>query len=118
MKNMLTRFFNRRAFVFRRKFQLTLMVLSFGYIILFCAAMGAYLFIPLMMELDNSEIGSGKALVASIRILYLHERFWPGLILSFFVIGCHSIFISHKIAGPLLRFNLIFTAIKEGIVPT
>jgi hypothetical protein len=115
---MMTRFFKRRTFFVRRKLQLTLMIVSIGYIILFCAVMGAYLFIPLMMELDNSEIGSGKALVASIRILYLHERFWPGLLLSFFVIGCHSIFISHKIAGPLHRFNLIFKAIREGIVPT
>jgi hypothetical protein len=94
------------------------MIISLSYVILFCAVMGAYLFIPLIAELDRSEIGSGRALVASIRILYLHEKFWPGLLLSFFVIGCHSIFISHKIAGPLYRFNLIFKAIKEGNVPT
>jgi hypothetical protein len=71
-----------------------------------------------MMELDKSDTGSDQALMAAKRFLYLHERFWPALLLSFFAIGCHSIFISHKIAGPLYRFNLIFKAIKEGIVPT
>jgi methyl-accepting chemotaxis protein len=114
---MKTRFFNRRTYVVRKKLQLTLMIISFGYIILFFAAMGAYLFIPLMMALDNTERGSGDALAASLRILYLHERFWPGLIFSFFVIGSHSIFISHKMAGPLLRYNNVFKAIEEGNVP-
>jgi hypothetical protein len=118
MKNLMTRFFKRRKYVVYRKLQLTLMIISLSYVILFCAVMGAYLFIPLMMELDTSETGSDQALVAAKRILYLNEKFWPALLLSFFAIGCHSIFISHKIAGPLYRFNLTFKAIKEGIVPT
>jgi len=72
----------------------------------------------LMIELDKTDMGSDQALVAAKRILYLNEKFWPAILLSFLGIACHSIFISHKIAGPLYRFNLIFKAIKEGIVPT
>jgi len=118
MKNLMTRIFRRRKFIVYRKLQLTLMIISFSYVILFCAVMASYLFIPLMMELDKSDIGSDKAMVAAKRILYLHEKFWPALLFFLFALGCHSIFISHKIAGPLYRFNLIFKAIKEGIVPT
>ena len=117
MKNLMARILKRRKFVVYGKLQLTLMVISFGYVILFCAVMGTYLFIPMMMELDKSEIGSDRAFVAANQLLYLHKKFWPALLLSFFAICCHSIFISHKIAGPLYRFNLIFKAIKEGIVP-
>jgi methyl-accepting chemotaxis protein len=111
------RFFNRRTYVVRKKLQFTLMLVSFGYVILFFAAMGAYLFIPLMMDLDNAEIGSSNALAASLRILYLHERFWPALIFSFLVIASHSIFISHKIAGPLHRYDNVIKTIKEGNLP-
>jgi len=93
------------------------MIISLSYVILFCAVMGTYLFIPLMMELDKSVRGSDRALVAAERILYLHEKFWPALLLCLFAIGCHSILISHKMAGPLYRFNLIFKGIKEGFVP-
>ena len=118
MKNLMIRIFKRRKFIVNRKLQLTLMIMSFSYVILFCAVMGMYLFIPLMMELDKSGIGSDRKLVAANQILYLHKKFWPALFLSLFAICCHSIFISHKIAGPLYRFNLIFKAIKEGIVPT
>jgi len=117
MKNLMTRFFKRRKYVVYRKLQLTLLIISLSYVILFCAVMGTYLFIPLMTELDKSGIGSDQAFVAAKRILYLNEKFWPALLFSFLAIGCHSIFISHKIAGPLYRFNLAFKAIKEGIVP-
>ncbi len=117
MMNLMIRFFKRRKFIIYRKLQLTLMIISLSYVILFCAVMGTYLFIPLMMELDKSVRGSDRALVAAERILYLHEKFWPALLLSLFAIGCHSICISHKMAGPLYRFNLILKGIKEGFVP-
>ena len=118
MKNLMTRMFRRRKFVLHRKLQLMLLIMSFLYVILFCIIVGMCLFIPLMMELDKSYRGSDEDFVAAERILYLHEKFWPAILLSFFAMGCHSIFISHKIAGPLYRFNLIFNAIKEGTVPT
>ncbi len=114
----MTRIFKRRKFVVDRKFQLRLMIISFSYVILFCAVMGTYVFLPLMMELDKPGTSLDKAFVAANQILYLHEKFWPALLLSLFAIGCHCIFISYKIAGPLYRFNLIFKAINEGIVPT
>ncbi len=93
------------------------MIISFGYVIFFCAFMVAFLLIPLMMQLDQSVRGSEEAFVAAFRLLYLNERLWPALLISFVAIGCHSIFTSHKIAGPLYRFNLVFKAMGEGIVP-
>jgi len=72
MKNLLIRFFKRRKFLVHKKFQLTFIIVSFSYVILFCAVMGTCLFIPLMMELDESEIGSAQALEAAKRILYLN----------------------------------------------
>ncbi len=118
MENLMARFFKRRKFVVYRKLQLKFIIISFSYVIFFCVVMGVYLFFPLMAELDKSDIGSARALVAASRILYLHEKFWYALLLSLFAIGCHSIFISHKIVGPLQRFNSIFKSIKEGIVPS
>ena len=118
MKNLMIRILRRRKYVIRPKLQVRLMILSISYVIFFCAVIGTYLFIPLMTELDKSDKGSDQALVAAKRILYLNEKFWPALLFSFLAIGCHSIFISHKIAGPLYRFNLAFKAMKEGIVST
>ena len=118
MKNLMTRMFRRRKFVLYRKLQLILMIISFTYVILFCAIVGMCLFMPLMLELNKSYTGSDEDFLTAERILYLHEKFWPAILLSFVAMGCHSIFISHKIAGPLYRFNQIFNAIKGGTVPT
>ena len=118
MKNLTATFLKRRQFLVHKEFQFKLMFISLSYVVFFVAVVAAYLFVPLMMELDKSVKGSDRALAAAERILYLHENFWPALLLTFFAIACHSLFISHKIAGPLYRFNLTFKAIKEGIVPT
>ena len=117
MKDLIKGILNRRKFVINRKLQLTFMIISFDYVILFCVVMGMYLFIPLMMDLDASGASFDEALVAARRILYFHEKFWPALLLALFAMGCHSLLVSHKIAGPLFRFNLIFKAIKEGTLP-
>ncbi len=78
------RILRRRKYVIRPKLQVRLMILSISYVIFFCAVIGAYLFIPLMTELDKSDKGSDQALVAAKRILYLNEKFWPALLFSFF----------------------------------
>ena len=117
MKNLTATFLKRRQFLVHKEFQFKLMFISLSYVVFFVAVVATYLFVPLMMELDKSVKGSDRALAAAEQILYLHENFWPALLLALFAIACHSIFISHKIAGPLYRFNFIFKAIKEGILP-
>ncbi len=117
MRNQMIKIIRRRKYVIRPKFQVVLMILSLSYVIFFCVVMIAYLFIPLMAELSKSDMGSDEMLIAAKRMLYLHEKFWPALVFCFLVIGVHSIYISHKIAGPLYRFNLIFKSIKEGMIP-
>jgi len=109
--------FKRRKYIVYGKLQLALMLVSFSYVLLFCAVLGLFLFTSLLMELDKSSVSSGNVLIAATQILYLYKKSWPALLLSLVAVGCHSIFISHKITGPIYRFNLIFKAIKEGVVP-
>ena len=118
MKNQKIKISKRRKFVVHTKFQVKLMIISFGYVIFFCAFMATFLLVPLMTQIDKSVRGSEEAFVAALRLLYLNERLWPALLISFLAIGCHSILTSHKIAGPLYRFNSIFKAMGEGILPS
>lgn len=75
------------------------------------------LFIPLIIDISLFDLSSEEVLQAANLFLFLHKNFWPIVLLSLIVICLHSIFISHKIAGPLYRFNLIFKAIKGGRLP-
>ena len=109
--------FKRRKYIVYGKLQLALMLISFSYVLLFCAVVGLFLFTSLLIELDKSSISSDNVLIAANQILYLFKKSWLALLLSLVAVGCHSIFISHRITGPIYRFNLIFKAIKEGVVP-
>ncbi len=111
------RFFRRRKFVINKRFQYSLLIISFFYLLLFLVVVGSTLFVPLMIELDQAHEYSEQAFQAASKILYLHTRFWPAAFLALIVITLHSIRTSHKIAGPLYRLNLLFKAMKEGNLP-
>ena len=111
------RFFRRRKFVINKDLQYSLLIIPLFYLLLFSVVIGSILFVPLMIELDKAEVYSKQAFQAASKILYLHARFWPGVLLSLIAIALHSIRTSHKIAGPLWRMNVFFEAMKEGNLP-
>ena len=72
------------------------------------------LFLPVIMELqtDGQDIQQ-RALLAS-EFLALHRRFWPALLITFVLLSVHSVLTSHRIAGPLYRFKVVFAAVAQG----
>jgi methyl-accepting chemotaxis protein len=70
-----------------------------------------------MLELDRVDYDSEQAVQAASKILYLHSKFWPAVLLVLVLICLHSIRTSHKIAGPLYRFDRLYESMKEGNLP-
>ncbi len=118
MEKLVRTFLKRRQFLIHKGFQFELMFISFAYILFVFLVIGTYLFLPSMVEMNEHVRGSEMSFLAAERFLYLHEQFWPALLFSFLAIGCHSVFVSHRIAGPLYRFKVIFNSIKGGEVPS
>ena len=110
-------FFRRRKFIINKDLQYSLLIISIFYVLLFIIVIGSILFIPAMIELDQVDYGSDQAVQAASKILYLHSKFWPAVFLVLILICLHSIRTSHKIAGPLYRFNLLFANMKKGNLP-
>ncbi len=110
-------FFRRRKFIINKDLQYSLLTISIFYLLLFTVVIGSILFIPAMIELDRVDYNSDQAFQAASKILYLHSKFWPAVLLALFLICLHSIRTSHKIAGPLYRFERLFETIKEGNLP-
>lgn len=54
---------------------------------------------------------------ASVEFLLLHRRLWPAVLLSFVGIFVYSLYFSHRIAGPLYRFNSVLRALLEDREP-
>jgi methyl-accepting chemotaxis protein len=107
----------RRKFIINRDLQLKLLFASLFYVFLALAVVGSGLFIPLFTELDKPGATSLKLQQAAKMILYLHEKFWPAVLLSLVLICLFSIRTSHRVAGPLYRITLVLRSLKEGKLP-
>ena len=113
----LKRILRRRKFVVDKGLQYRMVLYSVGYILFYLVAIGAGLFIPLMIQLSRTDQTSPEALAIATSFLYLHYHFWPVALLAMFVVVLHSILVSHRLAGPLYRFRRIFRDLKEGTIP-
>jgi methyl-accepting chemotaxis protein len=107
-------FFRRRHFIINKDLQFSLLTISIFYLLLFLVVIGSILFIPVMIELDQVDYASDQAVQAASKIMYLHSKFWPAVVFALILIALHSIRTSHKIAGPLYRFDRLFESMKEG----
>ena len=106
-------FFKRRRLIVDR-FQYRLIAISavhFGLVLLvFLVAM----MLPLMLRLDDpSTTYFEKQQVADV-LLFFNEQLWLPLGAVFLLLTVHSLFVSHRIAGPLYRFRMVFKALAEG----
>jgi hypothetical protein len=111
------RFFRRRKFIIDKKLQYSLFFISLTYAALFFLVFALSLFVPLTIIMDTHGETEMTATQAATIFLFLHENIWlPGLI-GLLAIGFHSIRTSHKIAGPLYRFNTVLKSVKQGVIP-
>ncbi len=88
--------------------------LSFCYVVVVIVAVSAALFLPLMLELDHLPVSSPEAQRVAEQFELLHSRFWPVVAVVSLLLLVHGVFFSHRIAGPLYRFRLIFQSVASG----
>lgn len=72
------------------------------------------LFVPLMVKLHDTPLSSPEAGTIGYQFTILHESVWPAFPIALLLILVHSVFFSHRIAGPLYRFRNVFKAISQG----
>ena len=104
--------YKRRQILIDR-FQYRLVLINLLYFLTILLIFSAALFLPLIIQLESSTPLSEQEAVA-IQFLALHARVWPALLLAFLLLAIHSIIVSHRIAGPLLRFRNTFRVIGTG----
>jgi len=107
----------RRNFLINRKLQLWLLLTSLGYILLLLLVVSAVLFAPLVIQINRSDTISAETSEAARRFLYLHDAYWLPVVLCLLTISLHSIYSSHKIAGPVYRFRRVCEAMSGGTIP-
>ena len=71
------------------------------------------IFAPSMLTLWLDYPLAEKAEAAKM-LLLLHSTIWPGIGGAFLLFGALSIFISHKVAGPLYRLKKSLLQVAQG----
>ncbi|MEC4668198.1 MAG: methyl-accepting chemotaxis protein [Nitrospirota bacterium] len=72
------------------------------------------LFVPLAIELDRLMLTLAKKERMLSELLSLHMLVWPPILGTLVLLSIHSVFLSHRVAGPLNQFRRLFKAIAEG----
>jgi len=96
------------------RFQYRLIAGNFLYLVAVVIAFFVVLFGPLVAVLADASTTVSQREAASHQMLILEERVW--FVVPVLIALCifHSALISHRIAGPLVRFKRIFADLAEG----
>lgn len=71
-------------------------------------------FLPMVQSLDDPSVTWQERAQVGSQFLDFNARVWPWLLVTFLGLLLHSIYVMHRIAGPLYRFTALFQAIGAG----
>ena len=104
---------NRRKRFLIDKLQYQLLVINVAYFLVILLIFVILLYAPLVLQLNSDR--SYLALEnAAQEFLFLDERVWLPLLLTFACLTVHSIFMTHRIAGPLYQLRRLIDAVGDG----
>ena len=71
-------------------------------------------FLPLILRLDSGVLPFAERHAVADQFLSLHAQLWPAVLILFLLLSAHSVFVSHRVAGPLVRFRKVVRAVAAG----
>lgn len=109
--------FRRRRIVVDRPFQWSLCLHGIGLGVLVLVAVSAGIFVPLLWNLGERfptvQVDPDTAIV----MVYMHERFWLVAAICLVLVTIGALRLSHRIAGPLVRYKRNLRLLAEGRLP-
>ncbi len=108
------KFTNKRRRILIDSVQYRFFAVNFAHILIILLVFATTLFVPLMIQLGSETLSWVEKEEVANQFLALHTQVWPPLLAIFVLLSIHLVLFSHRIAGPLVRFRMIFKAIAEG----
>ena len=96
------------------EFQYRILFLHVLYFVALILVFTAAIFVPLIMELQSGALSFAERHAVANQFLSLHSRIWPAVLILFVLLSAHSVFVSHRIAGPLYRFRKVMKSVASG----
>jgi methyl-accepting chemotaxis protein len=97
--------YKRTNYFINKQFQLKYILLVVFLLLTYTGAFVATLFIPQILPLAYNAPMAEQVKAAEILLIY-HKNVWPAIFIVIPVFGFFSIFITHKIAGPVYRVKM------------
>ncbi|MEK6531764.1 MAG: methyl-accepting chemotaxis protein [Deltaproteobacteria bacterium] len=107
------RFFRRKKVLIRPSYQIKLALAFFIYLAVYSVILGFVIFFPLYVDIHIASDMNEAQRISTI-VLYLHKRVWAGLFLVSLLAGVHAIYSTHKLVGPMYRFEKMVEAMIKG----
>ena len=94
--------------------QYRLLAVNLLYFVVILVLFAAILFGPLVWQLGSGNLSPVERDQAATQLLSLHAWVWPPLLALLVLLATHSVYVSHRIAGPLFQFRRLLRAVKDG----
>lgn len=101
---MIMRTYKRRKFLIDRSFQLKYTMLVIFMLLMYTVLFVGFLFIPQILPFVFNSPMTEQVQAAEILLIY-HKNVWPAVFIVIPLFGFFSIFITHKVAGPVYRLR-------------
>ncbi len=92
------------------RFLAIIIVYSFV-IVLFLAV---FMFVPDIVRLQDESLSFHARAAAADKMLILHARVWPAILLVICLVALHSFRFFHRLIGPLHRFRQTYAQVRNG----
>lgn len=102
-----------RRTIIIKPYQVKLAATLFVYITIISVILGFVIFYPLYNELDAAKTLEEQSRISGT-VLYLHKRVWLGLFIVAVISSVHAIFSSHRVVGPVYRFERMVEDLLAG----
>lgn len=106
--------FTRRRYIVDWKLQGSLCAHGLLYGGLVLAAVVGGIFTPLLWDLSSTTAYVDEQ---AIVMLYMHDRLWFLVLVCALIVAVSAIRMSHRIAGPLVRYKRNLRLVAEGKLP-
>jgi methyl-accepting chemotaxis protein len=107
-------FQKRRIYYIEKKFQTKYLLLTIFLLLTYTFAFIIIIFSPYILALYFDFYSLAEKAEAARTLLLLHTKVWPGIAGIILLFGTFSIFVTHKIAGPLYRLKKTISEITNG----
>ena len=105
--------YKRRNYFIDKQFQTKYIILSIVMLLIYTLLFAVVLFAPFALQL-SSDAPLAEQTAAARTLLTLHGSVWPALGIVILIMSSLSIFITHRVAGPVYRFKKVLAEISGG----